>query len=264
MLNVRNLSLTVPGQPGRLLLDRVSLHLDYGEKLAVLGANGAGKSSLLKCLSGEYPAYQGDILLDHLPLQHWSPLQKARQLAVMPQKVELAFPFRAEQVVALGRAPYGDEASSAEIQRAAMQCTDVWHLRSRTYTSLSGGEQQRVQLARVLVQIWEAPRDEQQRELPRWLLLDECTSALDPAHQHSMMERVDEFAQRGVAVLAVLHDIGLAASWADRVVILSNGRVLASGDVELLGHAELLAEAYRMPLSLARRYAQQNLSWMEA
>ena len=264
MLNVRNLSLPVPGQPGRLLLDNVSLHLDYGEKLAVLGANGAGKSSLLKCISGETSGYQGDILLDHLSLQHWSPLQKARQLAVMPQKVELAFPFCADQVVALGHAPHGDERAAAEIQRAAMQCTDVWHLRSRSYLSLSGGEQQRVQLARVLTQIWDAPRDAQRRELPRWLLLDECTSALDPAHQHSMMERVDEFAQRGVAVLAVLHDIGLAASWADRVVILRDGRVLASGEVELLSHAELLAEAYRMPLALARRYAHQNQNWMRA
>lgn len=264
MLNVRNLSLVQPGQPQRRLLERVSLHLDYGEKLAVLGANGAGKSTLLKCISGELRGYHGDILLDHLSLRHWSPLQKARQLAVMPQKVELAFPFRAEQVVALGRAPHGDEEYSAVIQREAMQCAEVWHLRRRPYPALSGGEQQRVQLARVLAQIWQAPLGPQQQPLPRWLLLDECTSALDPAHQHGMMARVAGLASQGVAVLAVLHDVGLAAAWADRILMLRDGQVLASGGAELLGHADLLAEAYRMPLALARRYATQNLHWLQA
>ena len=264
MLTVRNLSLPAVAGSSKLLLDDVSLHLDYGEKLAVLGANGAGKSSLLKCISGEYDHYRGDILLDRLSLRHWTPVQKAMQLAVMPQNVELAFPFTAGQVVSLGRSPQQDEDDSLDIQAQAMRCADVWHLRERSYLSLSGGEQQRVQLARVLAQIWVAPRTKLERELPRCLLLDECTSALDPAHQHSTMERIDDFALGGVAVLAVMHDISLAAAWADRVLILRDGRVLASGEGDLLSHPELLAEAYRMPLVLARRFSQQNRHWMQA
>ena len=267
MLNVKHLSVRIGGgfnRPGKNLLSNINLHLGHGEKLAVLGANGAGKSTLLKCLCGELSDYQGDIILDHLSLKFWQGAERARQMAVMPQKVELAFPFRVDQVVALGRAPHGDENQSTALQRAAMQCADVWHLRQRSYSGLSGGEQQRVQLARVLAQIWLAERNEQGQELPRYLLLDECTSALDPAHQHSIMQRVGEFAGRGVAVLAVMHDISLAASWADRVLILRHGEVLACGGVELLADAQLLATAYALEAPLAQRYAQQNLGWMQA
>lgn len=265
MLNVKHLSVSVGGldRPAKQLLSDINLHLDYGEKLAILGANGAGKSTLLKCLCGEISRYQGDIILDHLSLKFWNGAERARQMAVMPQKVELAFPFRVDQVVALGRAPHGDERQSVAIQRSAMQCADVWHLRQRSYSGLSGGEQQRVQLARVLAQIWRAEKNERGQDLPRYLLLDECTSALDPAHQHSIMQRVGEFAARGVAVLAVMHDISLAASWADRVLILHHGEVLASGGVGLLADPQLLAAAYALDLSLAQRYAQQNLNWMQ-
>lgn len=267
MLNVKHLSVNLGSAAGRsskTLLSDINLHLGYGEKLAVLGANGAGKSTLLKCMCGEFSNYQGDIILDHLSLKFWSGAERARQMAVMPQKVELAFPFRVDQVVALGRAPHGDELHSTALQRAAMQCADVWHLRRRNYSGLSGGEQQRVQLARVLAQIWQAEKNSDGRELPRYLLLDECTSALDPAHQHSIMQRVGEFAGQGVAVLAVMHDISLAACWADRVLILRHGEVLACGAVELLADAQLLAEAYALDMPLAQRYAQQNLGWMQA
>ncbi|MCD8522963.1 MAG: heme ABC transporter ATP-binding protein [Saccharospirillaceae bacterium] len=267
MLNVKQLTVHVGGslnRPGKKLLNNINLHLGHGEKLAVLGANGAGKSTLLKCLCGEINGYQGDIILDHLSLKFWNGAERARQMAVMPQKVELAFPFRVDQVVALGRAPHGDENQSTLLQRAAMQCADVWHLRQRNYSGLSGGEQQRVQLARVLAQIWQAEINEQGQELPRYLLLDECTSALDPAHQHSIMQRVGEFAGRGVAVLAVMHDISLAASWADNVLILRHGEVLACGGVGLLADAQLLAAAYALDLSLAQRYAEQNLGWLQS
>ncbi|MEL7400748.1 MAG: ATP-binding cassette domain-containing protein, partial [Pseudomonadota bacterium] len=169
---------------------------------------------------------------------------------------ELAFPFRAQQVVAMGRIPYGDEMRCDALIRDAMLCTDVWHLRHRLYPQLSGGEQQRVQLARVLLQIWQ-PFQEQ----PRFLLLDECTSALDPAHQHAVMSVADRFAQQGVAVLAVMHDVALAASWADDIIMLKHGQVLASGGVELLQQAALLQQAYDLEASLASRYAHQNQQW---
>lgn len=260
MLDVSQLSLTLNHH--KPLLRGVSLRLQAGEKLAVLGANGAGKSTLLRCLCGEQQQYQGEVRFDRQLLAAWSPRVRARQLAVMPQKVELSFPFRVDQVVALGRAPHGDEHQSVALQRAAMQCADVWHLRHRAYPGLSGGEQQRVQLARVLAQIWLAPRTADGAEQPRCLLLDECTSALDPAHQHSMMQRVADFATQGVAVLAVMHDISLAAAWADRVLILRHGEVLTQGDVALLTDAEVLAAAYDMPAALAQRYAGQNEGWL--
>ncbi|MBE0484307.1 MAG: heme ABC transporter ATP-binding protein [Bacterioplanes sp.] len=258
MLAVRSLSVSLPKKPYKTLLQNISFDLACGEKLAVLGANGAGKSTLLRCISGELTTYQGTICLANKPLTQWQPMIKARHLAVMPQSVVLSFPFRVDQVVAMGRAPYADEEQTRDWQQQAMQMTDVWHLRLRSYSSLSGGEQQRVQLARVFVQIW---HDQQQPVAPdRCLLLDECTSALDPAHQYSLMAQVSRIANEGVAVLAVMHDMGLAASWADRVLILKQGSVMAYGDVHLLHDHQVLAQAYDLPSDLAQRYARWHQS----
>ena len=207
-LQVTNLSVAVGH---KTILQDLSFAIRAGEKLALLGANGAGKSTLLKCLSGELNHYQGQIQFAGQELSAWQAIKRAKQLAVMPQKVELMFPFRVDQVVALGRAPYGDESQSQHLQQAAMQAVDIWHLRRRTYPQLSGGEQQRVQLARVLCQIWQPVHNLQGQSQPRALLLDECTSALDPNHQHAVMDLVGRFAEQGVATLAVMHDISLAA-----------------------------------------------------
>ncbi|WP_430463003.1 heme ABC transporter ATP-binding protein [Thalassolituus sp. LLYu03] len=241
----------------KTLLDNVSLTLKPGERLAVLGPNGAGKSTLLDCLSGSRVASQGDVLLQNRPLNHWVAGQRARRLAVMQQTVQLSFPLRVWQVVAMGRSPHGDDQQTQGAQREAMQLAGVWHLRQRQYPGLSGGEQQRVQLARVLVQIWEARHSGQ----GYYLLLDECTSALDPAHQHGVMAVIRDFARQGTATLAVMHDIALAASWADRVLMLKNGRVCALGPVDLLLDQTCLAETYELPPALAARYARQCQQW---
>lgn len=253
MIRVNNLCLELGS---KAILQRVSLDIKAGKKLAVLGANGAGKSTLLKCITQEENRYRGGIYLADSDIRQYPAAERARIMGVMPQKTELAFPFRAQQVVAMGRIPYGDEMRCDALIRDAMLCTDVWHLRHRLYPQLSGGEQQRVQLARVLLQIWQ-PFQEQ----PRFLLLDECTSALDPAHQHAVMSVADRFAQQGVAVLAVMHDVALAASWADDIIMLKHGQVLASGGVELLQQAALLQQAYDLEASLASRYAHQNQQW---
>merc|ERR1712000_680875 len=195
----------------------------------------------------------------------FSGLERAKRMAVMPQSVTLSFPMRVHQVVAMGRSPYGDEKQTQQYQRDAMQLTGVWHLRERVYPTLSGGEQQRVQLARVLVQIWQAwlDRDRAERADTQhyYLLLDECTSALDPAHQHSVMQIVREFAQAGVGVLAVMHDISLAASWADSVVMMKQGRIVAGGDQSVLMDPHCLQQVYDLPLPLAQAYSQQCAVW---
>lgn len=261
MINVQKLSLF---SGDKTLLDDISFTLQPGQRLAILGANGAGKSSLLKTLASERIIDKGELLLDSQPLAEYPARQRAKRIAVLPQQVELAFPFKVQQVVAMGRIPHGDEQASAELQRDAMQLMDVWHLRARSYPSLSGGEQQRVQLARVLLQIWQPPQSEHGQTLSRLLLLDECTSALDPAHQHAVMQQVKQFAEKNVAVLAVLHDIALAASWADHVLLLKQGRILAQGDVGLLTQASLLQQVYDLPKPLAQRYAEQNGAWLKA
>ena len=263
MLRANNLVVRVGT---KTILQPTSISVKAGECIAILGPNGAGKSTLLGCLSGERVSEVGRVFLDDIALQDWRGPDRAQRIAVMPQSVVLAFPMKVWQVVALGRSPLGDEAQTRDWQRDAMQKTGVWTLRDRQYPSLSGGEQQRVQLARVLVQIWEVLHRPSHSGVsnsakPRFLLLDECTSALDPAHQHAIMLVVKDFANQGVGVCAVLHDISLAASWADRVVIMKDGAIIDQGSADLLTNASALQAAYDLPASLARAYAEQNKVW---
>ncbi|MFL0808081.1 MAG: heme ABC transporter ATP-binding protein [Oceanobacter sp.] len=246
----------------RYLLQPLNLVVHPGERVALLGANGAGKSTLLSCISGDVSHYGGQIWMASHDLARCPRAYRAQHLAVMPQKVELAFPFTAHQVVLMGRAPHGDEKTTRHWQQQVMELTQVWHLRDRSYSRLSGGEQQRVQLARVLLQIWDATSDQADGEY--YLLLDECTSALDPAHQHTVMNAVSQLCQHRIGILAVMHDVALAASWADRVMLLKDGRMIASGSVDLLTSSALMEQCYDLPEELAWQYARSNQNWLDS
>lgn len=224
---------------GITLLDGVSLRLEPGRVHAVLGPNGAGKSTLLRLLSGEWSSQHGRIALNEKTLQEWTPQQRARQRAVLPQGESLRFGFTVEQVVALGRMPclHHSAEREREIVNEALNTAGVAHLAQRKYPTLSGGERARVQFARVQAQIWEPV------ELgDRYLLLDEPTASLDLAHQHSLLAAARRFAAQGVGVLAILHDPNLALAYADEVTLLQNGRVLAQGSTaDCLSAANLSA-----------------------
>ena len=164
----------------KTLISDVSLTVYPGEVLAVLGPNGAGKSTLFKVMAGEYQHYSGSMVLNDKAFEEHEGRRRASLIGVLPQSSQLNFAFTAYEVVMLGRLPHSSgRIKDREITYQAMQQADVGHLAQALYPSLSGGEKQRVQLARVLCQIWE--------EVPgqnRYLLLDEPTSALDLAHQH--------------------------------------------------------------------------------
>lgn len=210
------------GYGSRRVLRDVSLSLTAGELVALIGPNGAGKSTLVAVASGVRRVVRGEVRLDGEPLARWSRRAIARRLAVVPQGTELPPGYSAEEVVAFGRTPHAgflralDEAGHAEVE-AAMRDADVWRLRERTVESLSGGERQRVVLARAFAQA------------PAVLLLDEPTSHLDLRYQVDALRGARQAAERGVAVLVVLHDLNLAARAADRVVLLDAGRVVADG-----------------------------------
>ncbi|SDT51531.1 heme ABC transporter ATP-binding protein [Pseudomonas granadensis] len=218
MLRAHNLQI----QRGRkTVLDEVTLQLEAGEVLGVLGPNGAGKSTLLGALCGELAASAGEVLLDGKRLYDWARSQRAQRLAVLPQVSTLDFAFRVEEVVGMGRLPYqSGRVRDEEIIAAALAAADAGHLSGRSYLALSGGERQRVHLARVLAQLWPG-------QAGQTLLLDEPTSMLDPLHQHTTLQAVREFADRGAAVLVILHDLNLAARYCDRILLLENGRPLA-------------------------------------
>ena len=207
---------------GRVLLDRVSLEVAPGEFVAVVGPNGAGKSTLLRAITGEW-ASDGDVSFGGRRRGEWNREALARRLAVMTQQPQLNFAFSVREVVELGRLPHRGAGAQADrkVVDAVLAALDLEGFADRSYLRLSGGERQRVQFARVAAQIWEP-------DAPALLLLDEPTSALDLAQQQSVLGLAQQMRARGTAVVAVLHDLNLAARHADRIVLLKGGRLALS------------------------------------
>ena len=223
---------------GKQVLVNIDLALAPGQMLGVLGPNGAGKSTLLAALCGELAPSHGEVSLDGIPLNQWRDSERARRLAVLPQTSTLNFAFKVEEVIAMGRLPHDSgQQRDGEIIRHALEAADALHLLGRSYLTLSGGERQRVHLARVLAQVW--PGEEGQI-----LLLDEPTSALDPLHQHTTLLAVRAFADRGGAVMVILHDLNLAARYCDRLMLLNQGQAHLSGTPQQVLTPEALKSVF--------------------
>ena len=200
MLEVKSVSLQVGSTP---LLTGVDLVCSAGSVTVLMGPNGAGKTSLLKTIAGEYPSFCGDILLDGKALGEWARADRAQFMAVLPQYSSLDFPFTVEEVVLLGRTPHATGLKrDREIVQASLERVDSAYLARRPYPQLSGGEKQRVQLARVLAQVWQPV--EQRAGV---LLLDEPSASLDLAHQQLLRSIVKDFAANGGTVVMVVHDL---------------------------------------------------------
>jgi iron complex transport system ATP-binding protein len=236
----------------RQVLTAVSGTLQPGRVTALLGPNGAGKSTLLKLLTGELTPAGGSIELDGRALAGWAPEELGRRRGVLPQESRLAFAFPVREVVMMGRMPHGGEsARDWEICVAALECVEAGALAERLYTQLSSGEKQRVQLARVLAQVWEKSGDGN-----RYLMLDEPTASLDLAHQHGALRAAGEWAKNGAAVLAVLHDLNLAMAYADDAWVLDEGRMVASGPVEEVLTPGLIERVFKVSAELLPQAGQ--------
>lgn len=206
---------------GRRLLDGVSLALHPGTVTVVIGPNGAGKSTLLKVLAGELRAARGRVTLEGRDIAALPPALLARRRAVLAQSTEVAFPFTVAEVVGIGLMGAG-AGVEARIEQALAR-VDLAGFASRRIEQLSGGERQRVHLARVLAQLGASG------EGPGFLLLDEPTSSLDLSHQLLVLEVARRHARAGGGVLAILHDLNLAAMAADVLVVVEKGRIVAAG-----------------------------------
>lgn len=239
------------------VLRDVSLCLQTGEILSLLGANGAGKSTFLSALAGELSIQEvphrcqpdndkhtTGLTLNGLVLDSMCSVQQARLRSVLPQKSELTFDFIVSEVIAMGAYPY-PELAHTEIRRLcdqAMLHADIADLAQRRYLELSGGEQQRVHYARAILQvlcgIHLAPDN-------RYILLDEPTSSLDPLHQHALLSSVRTLTRsHNLGVLVILHDVNLAALFSDRIALLSDGQVLACDRPQNVLTAENLHRVY--------------------
>lgn len=222
------------------ILRDIDLSISAGKVTAIVGPNGAGKSTLIKTLCGEIVPSVGQIVLNGQNLSLWSLQHRALMMSVLPQQSRLDFPFTASEVVSLGRIPHKTGLlRDTEIVAEALALVDAAYLTGRFFTQMSGGEKQRVQLARVLSQIWE-PCDLGEQ----FLILDEPTSALDLSHQQLTASLVSQLAQRGVGVLVVVHDLNLAASCADQVVVLNEGKVAAMGTPEQVFTKQLITDVF--------------------
>ena len=224
---------------GRAVLQDVSLSLSSGHLVALVGPNGAGKTTLLRALAGLVPAdgsvHVGGDALSLLPLR-----ERARRFAYLPQGHLVHWPLAARDIVALGRYPHGatDPArltqKDAEAVLRAMQAADVVELGDRRVTELSGGERSRVALARIFAV--EAPV----------ILADEPTSSLDPRHQLDVMKTLRAAADKGTLVIVVTHDLGLAARFADTILVLSDGRLVSQGAAAEALSEQMMADVFRI------------------
>ena len=256
LLETRNLQVRKPGNPlGRasdLLVDNTNIEVSAGEILAIIGPNGAGKSTLLKAIAGDWD-FQGELLM---PSISSTAKLRARQLGVLPQFSLLNFPYRVNEVVELGRIPHqtGSE-RDREIVQQALAMMDIDYLSNRLYPELSGGEKQRVQLARVLTQIWDA---EDAENGARLLLLDEPTTALDLGHQSDLMSAVRSFADQGVAVIMVMHDINLASRHADKMLAMLCSQTIAYGSRDSVITAENINRLFNVDVQIIEHPADQS------
>lgn len=230
---------------GRPVLHGVDMAVGGGEMVGLLGPNGAGKLTLVRIMAGLLTPDAGAVTLDGDDIAGRSRRELARSLAYLPQGAQVHWPVAVERLVALGRLPHlgawqRPRGPDREAVDAALRATDIEALRDRAATALSGGEAARVLLARVLA------------AEPAVLLADEPVAALDPRHQLALMDLLHARAARGTAVLVVLHDLGLAARFCDRLVLMHEGRVLREGTPEAVLSPEALAEAYGIVARIER------------
>ncbi len=224
-----------------VLVGGADLAVGRGELVAVIGPNGAGKTTLVRALAGDLAPSDGEVRISGRPVGDYAAGELALMRSVLSQHQQPDIPFTARAVVAMGRFPHrrdpsNSAAADADAVARALERTAVAHLADRTFATLSGGEQTRVALARVLAQD------------AAILLLDEPTTALDVRHEELVMRLAASLAAAGRAVIAVLHDLNSAAAYADRIVLMDAGRVRADGTPAAVLDEDLLSEVYRQPL----------------
>jgi iron complex transport system ATP-binding protein len=245
MLSIRGLHCLAGGQP---VVRDITMDFTPGQLYVIVGPNGSGKSTFLKAFAGEWPIAAGEVFYDEVPLGALDKAALARRRAVMSQLPELHFPLRVEDIVGMGRYPHFSFQASRndrQISLAAMERLSIAGLAGRDYLTLSGGEKQRVQFARALAQIWDPPE-----QGCRYLFLDEPVSSLDIYYQHQLLELARELVRERVVLIAVLHDLNLAMQYADRVLFLRQGRVIAEGPVPAVIQPALIREVFQVDARL--------------
>jgi iron complex transport system ATP-binding protein len=245
-IDVKNLSVALSGRP---VVNELSFQAMPGKLTAIIGPNGSGKTTTMKAISGERK-FDGKIRFNGQDLRSLSAKQLALSRAVLAQTISLGFPFLVREVLEMGivAGDTHDAAEAARVMDKALDAVDLKGFESRVATHLSGGEQARLHMARVLCQIPDAVRNGQ----PHWLFLDEPVASLDIKHQLAIMRLARDFVARGGGVIAVMHDLNLTAMFADHVVMLRGGRLHAAGAPDEVFTESALEAVYGCRLSVSR------------
>ncbi|MCO5248532.1 MAG: heme ABC transporter ATP-binding protein, partial [Chitinophagales bacterium] len=242
MLSIKNISYSVGGQD---LLRKVSFEIKQGELISILGPNGAGKSTMVNLISGKNKIQTGEIFWQNQPIQEYRHDFLAKSRAILTQQTHVAFDFDVSSIAMMGRYPYfknTPEKIDRQIVNIRLSQMDVFDFSKRSILSLSGGEQQRTHISRVLSQV----HNENDEDI-KLLLLDEPLNSLDIRHQHNVLSRSLQFAKAGNIVVNVLHDLNLAAMYSDKILLLKQGRLLAFGRPKDVFKEELITECYDFP-----------------
>lgn len=241
MLRTANISYSIGTKQ---ILKDISLSFAAGEFTMILGPNGSGKSSFLRIFSGEINKFGGDVWYDDQPIHSIKKEQLSTCRAVMSQQTELTFPLNVEEVVMMGRYPhftFNPNKKDFAICREVIARMNLESFTERNYTTLSGGEKQRVQYARVLAQIWEKPAEKH-----RYLFLDEPLNNLDIAYQQDFLQMATLLKNQNTVLIAVMHDINLAIQYADKLAFFKEGSLIGYGSPKELVTASLLKEVFNV------------------
>lgn len=260
MIAVDNIGFSVGSKS---ILSGISFQADRGAFVGILGPNGAGKSTLLKVMSGELSPSVGSVTWLNQPLAEWNVNALAKSRGVLNQKSHISAPLENSEVVMMGRYPHFKHQPGREdyaIVDKALNKTGTLPLKEKQYQVCSGGEQQRLHVARVWSQLYGAPT-----ATPKLFLLDEPLNNLDVSHQHNMMQLALDFAHAGNVVVAVMHDINLAAMYMNRLLFMKQGELIADGHPNAIITSELLETVYDYPMhviehpSLDRKMVVQGM-----
>jgi len=236
------------------ILDGIDVSLEYGEFLAIVGPNGAGKSSLLSILANEVKQGKQKILFKNKQISDWDVRELSKHKSKFSQHNSNEIPLQVKDVVMMGRYPYFDSQPKKEdlgAMNKMMYETDIYHLKERDYNTLSGGEKQRVHLSRVMAQL--------DNEIAHKLVfLDEPLNNLDVKHQYKALEIIKKFTQKANSAIVVLHDLNLAAQFADKILLMESGKVSAYGTPEEVFTAENISNAYNFPCTICQHPVNAN------
>ena len=253
MLSTKNISYSIGKKE---ILKNISIDFLPGEFNMILGPNGSGKSTFLKIFSGELKPNEGEVFVDAQQLSTFKKEVLAKVRAVMTQQPELSFPLMVEEVVMMGRYPhftFNPNKKDIDICHEVMERMNLISFKERNYLTLSGGEKQRVQYARVLAQIWEKPT-----EGYRYLFLDEPLTSLDINYQQEFLQIAREFTNEGTVLIAVIHDINLAIQYADKLFFLKEGELIAHGNPKDILDEALIKRVFNVKASIINNPVTNN------